>query len=82
MQKLSRREALDRALGRRLKQLRRRLQIDAQEAARRAGVSERSWRAWEAATVSMNTGSFLKIGYAFNCSFDWLAGANVPEVRS
>jgi transcriptional regulator with XRE-family HTH domain len=63
-----------RALRLRLVQLRWRLQIDEHEAARRAGVSVASWRKWEAGTVNMQTGSFLKIGKAFSCSLDWLVG--------
>jgi len=70
----------NRALGRRLAQLRWRLQIDEYQAARRAGVSVAAWRKCEAGTVTMQTDSFLKIGRAFNCSFDWLVG--LYEVQS
>jgi DNA-binding transcriptional regulator YiaG len=59
-----------RAIGLRLAQMRWRLQIDTREAARRAGVSPRSWRKWEAG-APMQTGSVLKVCSAFHCSIDW-----------
>jgi hypothetical protein len=49
------------------------LGLDQKEAARRAGVTERSWHRWETGRP-YNTASFLKIGSAFGVSLDWLAG--------
>jgi DNA-binding XRE family transcriptional regulator len=59
------------AIGHRLAQLRWRLQIDEHEAARRAGVTVRSWLKWERG-APFNTYSMLKICCAFDCSSNWL----------
>ena len=61
----------DRAIGLRLLALRLKLGISEREAARRAGVSPRSWRRWEYGNPC-RTGSVLKICAAFGLSIDWL----------
>jgi DNA-binding XRE family transcriptional regulator len=59
------------AIALRLAQLRWRLQIDQREAARRAGVSQKSWCRWERG-FPFRTGAMIKICLAFKCSSDWL----------
>ena len=61
------------AVGLRLADLRRKHGLKPGEAAARAGVTAKSWRKWESAETHFNTGSFLKICRAFDCSCDWLA---------
>ena len=60
-------------LGWRCAVLRQRAGLDEREAAIKAGLDPRTWRNIERGR-RCRTETFWKIGRAFGCSFDWLAG--------